>query len=583
MIVEVAVLLVAGGALWSGASVYTEQVKGMSWWLGKGENNQEVSTDPVEEVSFELLRSGVVEELGDSLALKEANQTLALSSVSLGLATAGALFQPALSLVSAPIVFYIFYPSFQASYKAWREERKVTPALFEATRVSVCLIMGYYFVGALDAWLRSVTERVLVDGQEELNRSLEQQFSNPRDRVKMYSDGAEVDIPLKEVSAKAVMVLEAGDLILVDGTVLHGEAWIDEMLVTGDPQLVSKASGDRVFASTVVVSGQIYVEMRGVKEQVNPFEIRDSLQEAVANGTRMQQFGETGGQKTKLGMFAAFAVALPIWRNASRATGFLTTSFGSQMNSLGPYTLQNFINLASQQGILIKDARALESANLVNTIVIDARLLSKPAVRAQIKGVLNDLRQRRWPMQSLFGQSLALYLLSDGDELGSKQLAAEFGFDEYVVEASLTGRVAVIEGLQSKGRFVCYVGDGVKDALIMKQALISVSTRGAATITSDAAQVILVDQHLNQLGALFDLATEFSSKQRFNLAWPLLMDLVDIGTTLFMRFGLSYSLLFTYSGVLISAANAKRALTRYKKEPNSEQVELILPNVQLSA
>ena len=562
MILQFTVLLVAGGAVLSGSKVYAarKQIKAIS--LRKSESNQQARTDTP---SPQQPPTGVIEEVSSRVGLSDANRRLALSSVSLGLATAGLLFKP-LSLVSAPIVLYIFYPSFQGAYQALREERKLTTEVMEATRISVCLIMGYDFAAALDAWLRVLTERVLDRTEEDFNRTLEQQFSDKRDMVRVFSDGVEIEMPLKEVTVGEVIVINAGDLIPVDGTVLHGLAWIDQISLTGDAAPVCKVSGDLVFGSTTVVSGQMHIKIVSMKEQVAAFDIRNSLQHTVEAGTFSQQFGETSGDKMRPSMLATFVLALPFWRDANRAAGFLTTSFGSQMNVLGPYTLQNFVNLAIQQGILIKDGRALELANLVNTIVIDAHLLSEPTLRAQAKALIDQLRERDWPLQKASGHKLALYVISDGDEIATKQLATEFGFDDYFVAPLLADREATIERLQMEGKFVCYVGNGVEDAVIMKKVQVSVSTGGPATIATDAAQIILIDQDLNQLGSLFDIAEKFTSKQRFNIAFPLLMDLIDISTTVFMHLGLTYSLLFAYSGVLISAINAKLPLIRYQRQ-----------------
>ena len=560
MILQFTMLLVAGGAVLSGSKVYAarKQIKAIS--LRKSESNQQARTDTP---SPQQPPTGVIEEVSSRVGLSDANRRLALSSVSL--ATAGLLFKP-LSLVSAPIVLYIFYPSFQGAYQALREERKLTTEVMEATRISVCLIMGYDFAAALDAFLRVLTERVLDRTEEDFNRTLEQQFSDKRDMVRVFSDGVEIEMPLKEVTVGEVIVINAGDLIPVDGTVLDGLAWIDQMSLTGDAAPVCKVSGDLVFGSTTVVSGQMHIKIVSMKEQVAAFDIRNSLQHTVEAGTFSQQFGETSGDKMRPSMLATFVLALPFWRDANRAAGFLTTSFGSQMNVLGPYTLQNFVNLAIQQGILIKDGRALELANLVNTIVIDAHLLSEPTLRAQAKALIDQLRERDWPLQKASGHKLALYVISDGDEIATKQLATEFGFDDYFVAPLLADREATIERLQMEGKFVCYVGNGVEDAVIMKKVQVSVSTGGPATIATDAAQIILIDQDLNQLGSLFDIAEKFTSKQRFNIAFPLLMDLIDISTTVFMHLGLTYSLLFAYSGVLISAINAKLPLIRYQRQ-----------------
>ena len=265
----------------------------------------------------------------------------------------------------------------------------------------------------------------------------------------------------------------------------------------------------------------------------------------------------------------------PLWRDANRAAGFLTTSFGAQMKQVGPHTLTNFVNLASQQGILIKDGRAFEFSKLINIVVVDASLLRVPAIRAQLKATIDDLRERRWPIQSLSKHPFTLYLLAENDYLDMKELISEFGFDDGFVEPVLSHRIKLIEQLQQEGRFVCYIGDGTQHGAIMKKTMMSISIGGIATIKEDAAQVVFTDKHLGQLPTFFELADQFNGKQRFNLAWPLLMDSIDIFTTVFVHFGLVYSVLFAYTGTLVSALNANRPLQAYKREETTEHTGLV--------
>ena len=131
------------------------------------------------------------------------------------------------------------------------------------------------------------------------------------------------------------------------------------------------------------------------------------------------------------------------------------------------------------------------------------------------------------------------------------------------------------EQLQQQGRLICYIGDGTEHGPIMQKSMMSISIAGIATIKQDAAQVILSDQRLGQLPTFFKLADEFNAKQRFNLAWPLLMDSIDIFTTVFVHFGLVYSVLFAYTGTLVSALNANRPLQAYKREETTEHTGLV--------
>jgi len=583
MILEMTALFFVGGALVNSANkLYVRRKSKEPKAAFTTRDTSQPQQEEAQESKIKHVYRGVIETTTDNDARVKNNRTLALSSASLGLATAGLVIKP-LSLVSAPIIFYVFYPSFKASYQALRKERKLNVAVMDATRITVCLGMGYYVVAALDAWLRTITERVFVNSDEALNQALEQQFSDKgMMMVRLYSNGLEQQVPLREITEGSIITVKAGDLIPVEGSVLHGLAWVEQVKITNNAEPVQKARGDDVFAGTLVVAGELYIQVSAIKEQVMAVEVRELLQQTIENGSNTQRLGEASGNKMRPAMLATFAFAWPLWRNANRAAGFLTTSFGAQMKQLGPHTLKNFVNLASQQGILIKDGRSFEFSKLINIVVIDASLLWKPAIRAQLKTTIDGLRERRWPIQTLSKHPFTVYLLADNDRLDMKELISEFGFDDGFVEPVLTNRVKLIEQLQQQGRFVCYIGDGTQHAPMMEKAMMSISIGGAATIKDDAAQVILTDQHLGQLPAFFELADQFNAKQRFNLAWPFLMDTIDIFTTVFVHFGLTYSVLFAYTGTLVSALNAKRPLQDYQREQTEEHKQVVQSYARLT-
>ena len=79
-------------------------------------------------------------------------------------------------------------------------------------------------------------------------------------------------------------------------------------------------------------------------------------------------------------------------------------------------------------------------------------------------------------------------------------------------------KARIIEELQAEGRAVCFVGDGINDAIALRKAMLSVSMRGAANAAVDSAQVTLVDGTLRGLDALFELGRAHQNSQRAGLA-----------------------------------------------------------------
>ena len=112
----------------------------------------------------------------------------------------------------------------------------------------------------------------------------------------------------------------------------------------------------------------------------------------------------------------------------------------------------------------------------------------------------------------LQGQGYALYILSGDQEAPTAKLAAELGMDGYFANTMPTEKARKVEELQAQGRRVCFVGDGINDAVALLQANVSISFRGGTTVASDAAQIVLMEDHLEQIQVLLELAAAYNGR-----------------------------------------------------------------------
>jgi len=122
------------------------------------------------------------------------------------------------------------------------------------------------------------------------------------------------------------------------------------------------------------------------------------------------------------------------------------------------------------------------------------------ALRPEAKAVVDWLKSR----------GHALYILSGDQEAPTAKLAAELGMDGYFANTMPEQKARKVEELQAQGRRVCFVGDGINDAVALLQANVSISFRGGTTVASDAAQVVLMEDHLEQIQVLLELADAYN-------------------------------------------------------------------------
>jgi Cu2+-exporting ATPase len=128
-------------------------------------------------------------------------------------------------------------------------------------------------------------------------------------------------------------------------------------------------------------------------------------------------------------------------------------------------------------------------------------------------------------------------IISGDHEEPTRKLSEKLSIKQYFAETLPENKAELIEKMQKNGRKVCFVGDGINDSIALKKANVSISLRGASTIATDTAQIILMDESLKQLTYLFDLADRLDKNLRVNFITALIPGLMCVGGVYLFHLG----------------------------------------------
>ncbi len=156
----------------------------------------------------------------------------------------------------------------------------------------------------------------------------------------------------------------------------------------------------------------------------------------------------------------------------------------------------------------------------------------RPTIRPEVEGVLATLRAR----------GLKLMVISGDQEEPTRRLAEALGIDRYFANVLPEGKAALVERLQAEGHAVCFVGDGINDSIALKKANVSVSLRGATTVATDAAQVVLMQESLRQLPFLFSLSEDMERALKVGNAAGMIPGAINVAGVFLGGWGFYHSL-----------------------------------------
>ena len=309
-------------------------------------------------------------EVEISDAEKEINRKTKLFLGSFGLATAASFIYSPLSVLSLPAALYILKDVYKGSFTSLFKKKELNIDTLVALLVTLFIAKGYYLLCNLYLVLFLLNRKLLFKLKHHSSNNIVDVFRQRPRSVWLLSNGVETEIPFETLKHGDIVVVNAGETIPVDGTITAGMATVDQHLLTGESQAVEKERGDQVFALTVVLSGRIELQVDKAGEETTAAQIGHILNQTVDVKTNMQLWSEQITDQTVLPTILLTGLAWPVLGPTS-ALVVLNSHFRYRLTIITSTSVLNFLNLAAQKGILIKDGRTLELLNQVDTIVFD--------------------------------------------------------------------------------------------------------------------------------------------------------------------------------------------------------------------
>jgi Cu+-exporting ATPase len=199
--------------------------------------------------------------------------------------------------------------------------------------------------------------------------------------ARVIRDGAEAEIPVEQVAVGDELAIRPGEKIPVDSVVVSGSSAVDESMVTGEPMPVTKRAGDAVIGATINGTGSLRVRAAKVGSDTVLAQIIKLVRQAQASRAPIQRLADQVSGYFVPAVIAIAIAAFTTWFTAGPAPAFtlalvsaiavLIIACPCALGLATPLSIQVGTGKGARAGILIRSAEALETAQKLDTVVLD--------------------------------------------------------------------------------------------------------------------------------------------------------------------------------------------------------------------
>ena len=402
-------------------------------------------------------------------------------------------------------------------------------------------------------------------------------------------DGDKVEeVPISTIEVGDLLEVRTGEKVPVDGEVVWAEsfmtpdaAYIDESMITGEPNPAKKEKGDRVLAGTIPNQGKLRMRARQIGKDTMLAQIIRMVQEAQGSKAPVQRIVDKAALVFVPVVSTIALVTFLAWwiiggnaylpQAILSAIAVLVIACPCAMGLATPTALMVGIGKAAEEQILIKDASALENLRKINALVTDKTgTLTIPNKNIDFTKSNNlALEERetlkpnaREAMETLQKNGVEVYMMSGDKEEAAKYWAEKAGIKHYQSKVLPQDKENLVRRLQTEGKHVAMVGDGINDTQALALADVSIAIGKGTDVAMDVAQITLMGDDLRTLPEALQLSRRTVRMIWENLFWAFIYNIVCIplAAGVLYLFGIDWQITPSWASALMAFSSVSVVL-----------------------
>ncbi|RSZ40929.1 MULTISPECIES: copper-translocating P-type ATPase [unclassified Variovorax] len=258
----------------------------------------------------------------------------------------------------------------------------VAPGVFPASFVSMGRVSVYFEAAAVIISLTLLGQILELKARSQTSAAIKSLLGlAPKTARRIEADGTEKDVPIGHVHVGDRLRVRPGEKVPVDGVVVEGASAVDESMLTGEPLPVTKRAGDKLIGATLNTSGALVMQSEKVGSQTVLAGIVQMVAQAQRSRAPMQRMADkVAGYfvMTVIGIavltfFAwGFFGPEPSWvYGLINAVAVLIIACPCALGLATPMSIMVATGKAATQGVLFRDAAAIENFRKVDTLIVD--------------------------------------------------------------------------------------------------------------------------------------------------------------------------------------------------------------------
>ncbi|WP_288953644.1 HAD-IC family P-type ATPase [uncultured Prevotella sp.] len=402
-------------------------------------------------------------------------------------------------------------------------------------------------------------------------------------------DGDRIEeVPISTIEVGDILEVHPGEKVPVDGEVISAEsfmtpdaAYVDESMITGEPTPAEKKKGSKVLAGTIPSQGVFRMKANEIGENTALAHIIRMVQEAQGSKAPVQRIIDKAALVFVPVVTLIALLTFLLWwliggeaylpQAIISAVAVLVIACPCAMGLATPTALMVGIGKAAQKQILIKDAAALESLRKVDALVTDKTgTLTIPNKEVDFTKADNlpfEKREQLKPnareaMEELQKSGIEVYMMSGDKDEAAHYWADKVGIKHYFSKALPQDKENLVKRLQSEGKRVAMVGDGINDTQALALADVSIAIAKGTDVAMDVAQVTLMGDDLATLPEAIRLSKNTVRMIWENLFWAFIYNLVCIplAAGLLYVFGIDWQITPSWASALMAFSSVSVVL-----------------------